>query len=201
MYLYPLWIRLWHFFNALAILILIITGLSMQYSNPDYPLISFDTAVILHNIAGISVCILYLIFITGNIITPNGNYYKIKFKGLGKRCLNQFTYYTSGVFKKQAPPFPINKEQKFNPLQKITYVIVMYILVPLVILTGIALLFPEMIFPQIWGENGIYITALSHSIIGFILSLFLVIHIYFSTFGASPASNFKAIASGWQQKH
>ncbi len=52
-YLYPVWVRLWHLVNALLYLFLIITGLSMQYSNPEYPMIRFDIAVSMHNISGI----------------------------------------------------------------------------------------------------------------------------------------------------
>jgi len=39
MYLYPKWIRLWHLFNALLFILLIVTGISMQYTgrnNPSY---------------------------------------------------------------------------------------------------------------------------------------------------------------------
>ncbi|MCX6259522.1 MAG: cytochrome b/b6 domain-containing protein, partial [Bacteroidia bacterium] len=39
MYLYPAWIRLWHLFNALLIIVLIVTGISMQYTDKqDYVL-------------------------------------------------------------------------------------------------------------------------------------------------------------------
>ena len=43
----------------------------------------------------------------------------------------------------------VDEENKFNPLQKITYVIVIYLLMPLLILSGFALLFPEIIIRQL----------------------------------------------------
>ena len=33
MYLYPKWIRVWHVLNAMLFLIIIVTGLSMQYTD------------------------------------------------------------------------------------------------------------------------------------------------------------------------
>jgi thiosulfate reductase cytochrome b subunit len=44
-------------------IVLIITGLSMQYSDPDYPLIRFDLAVGWHNIAGVLLTVSYFIFL------------------------------------------------------------------------------------------------------------------------------------------
>lgn len=102
-YLYPVWIRLWHAFNALLILLLIISGVSMQYTNPENPFIRFDIAVTMHNISGMFLTANYLVFLIGNIITPNGRYYKTSFKGLFNRLLKQFTYYTFGIFKHEKP--------------------------------------------------------------------------------------------------
>ena len=52
-YLYPIWVRMWHWLNALLCLLLILTGLSMQYASVDGGLIRFDTAVTIHNLCGI----------------------------------------------------------------------------------------------------------------------------------------------------
>ena len=43
-YLYPVYLRLWHLLNALFFLVLILTGLSMQYSDPSAPWISLYLA-------------------------------------------------------------------------------------------------------------------------------------------------------------
>ena len=139
-YLYPMWIRLWHALNAILIILLIITGVSMQYTDPANPFIRFDIAVKMHNISGMILTVNYMVFLIGTIITPNGKYYKLTLKGLFDRLMKQFTYYTFGIFKHEKPPFPVTKESKFNPLQQFTYVVAMFILVPIVIITGWALL-------------------------------------------------------------
>ncbi len=200
-YLYPMWIRLWHALNALMILLLIITGVSMQYSNPEHPFIRFDIAVSIHNICGMILTANYLIFIAGNILTPNGRYYKTSIKGLIDRLLKQFLYYTIGIFRHEKAPFPVTKENKFNPLQQFTYVIAMYILGPIVFLTGWALLYPEFILTKIIGGSGLKFNDFIHVIIGFFLSFFMFIHIYFCTIGATFISNFKSMITGFHESH
>ncbi len=201
LYLYPIWLRFWHAINAFMFLVLLATGLSMQYSNPDLPLIRFDLAVQYHNIAGLVVTFNYLIFLFGNLSTSNGNFYKINLKTLFADLLKQLNYYLFGVFKKQAVPFPINKDRKFNPLQKFTYVVTMYGMMPVIIITGLALLFPELIIDKVFQSSGVFLTAFLHTVIGFLLSMFLVIHIYFSTMGSTPSSNFKSMVDGYHEPH
>ncbi|HQO49337.1 MAG TPA: cytochrome b/b6 domain-containing protein [Bacteroidales bacterium] len=201
LYLYPIWLRIWHGINALMFLILIATGISMQYSNPDAPLIRFDLAVQWHNITGIILSFNYLIFVIGNLITGNGKFYLIQIKGFVQQIMKQISYYVVGTFKGEHTPFPVNEKRKFNPLQKLTYVGAMYMLVPIIILTGLALLFPEFIVEKVLEFSGIYLTALLHGAVGFLLSLFLVIHVYFSTMGSTPGSNFKSMMNGWHEPH
>lgn len=194
-YLYPKWVRLWHWVNALMFLALIISGISMQYAI----WIRFDYAVSIHNIAGVILTFSYLFFLVFHFFTSNKKYYRIKKKKFHKKLKKQFSYYISGIFKKEAPPYPISEKRKFNPLQKLSYIIAMFILMPFVIITGLALLFPEFIIPKVFGFSGLHLTDLFHIFIGFILSIFMFIHIYFSTMGKSPASNFKGMITGWHE--
>jgi len=185
LYLYPVWLRIWHGINAILILLLIITGVSMQYSSPNLHLIRFDYAVSIHNFSGIFLTINYIGFILGNSLTPNGRYYKLTFKGLFDRLRKQFKYYTVGIFKNEKPPFPVLKERKFNPLQQFTYVGTMYILVPTVIVTGWAYLYPEIIFTKIMGGSGLKVNDFLHVIVGFFISFFMIFrHQIPSNFGA-----------------
>ena len=199
MYLYPKWIRLWHFLNALFCLLLIVTGLRLQYSGMEKHIIPFNSAVVLHNTGGIGLSLSYLIFLLGNIFSPNRKHYRIRYKGLWRDLVVQFKYYTFGVFRGQKNPFPARAEDKFNPLQRVSYVLIMYFAVPLIILTGWGLLLPDITIPGIFGVSGIILTYVVHIIMGFIVSIFLIIHIYLSTFGPSPGSRFMSIISGYHQ--
>ena len=199
MYLYPLYIRIWHLLNALFFLILIFTGLSMQYSNPDAPLISFPVSVKLHNISGIGLTFNYFIFFVGNCISKNGKQYRIQWKGMKDRMMKQIRFYAFGYFRKEEHPFPVTAERKFNPLQALTYAMVMYAGIPLVFITGWGLLFPETVLERIFGVSGLLITDLLHVITGFLLSIFMIVHIYLCTLGLKPISNFKSMVTGWHE--
>ncbi len=200
LYLYPIWLRIWHALNAIAIIILIVTGISMQYSNPEFAIIQFDMAVLLHNIAGIFTCINYIFFIVFNGITANGKAYAITGKGLVDRLSRQSKYYMTGYFNGEPKPFPVSKENKFNPLQKVAYVVAMYVLIPLLVITGIALLYPEVILENVLKVSGIKLTALLHASLGFLISMFLVIHIYVASVGKHPLRNYRSIVNGYHEE-
>ncbi len=201
LYLYPLWIRIWHWINALMFLVLIVTGLSMQYASPDRMMIRFDIAVSYHNISGVILTFSFIYFMIFNRVSGNYGYYKVKKKGIFKRLMKQFRYYTFGLFKGEHPPYPVSRKRKFNPMQKMSYLLVMYVLMPIMIVTGLGLLYPEIIIEDVFGFSGIHLTALLHIISGFVLSVFLVIHVYFCTIGKTPVSNFKSMMTGWHEAH
>ena len=197
LYLYPIWLRFWHVLNALCIVILILTGVSMQYSNRQFSLIRFDLAVKLHNICGVTLTILFMVFLIGVLFTWAGKYYWMEYKGFWKRMYLQFRYYTYGIFKGDPPPIPVSASRKFNPIQHLSYNLIQFISMPLVMVTGWALLFPETIILNFFGYSGILLTSLLHVIMGFVISIFLLIHLYFITVGHSLTSNLKSILDGY----
>jgi thiosulfate reductase cytochrome b subunit len=199
MYLYPVVIRVWHMINALMFLLLIVTGLSLQYASMESEYIGFNLAITLHNIGGIALSINYLIFIIGGLVSGNLKHYKIQMKGFWKRLAAQSRFYVFGIFKKEDAPFPITEEMKFNPLQQFTYVLALFVGVPILIFSGWAYLFPEVVISKIFNLSGLLVNDLVHITIGFILSIFMIIHIYLCTIGVSIKSNFKSMITGWHE--
>jgi thiosulfate reductase cytochrome b subunit len=196
-YFYPLWLRAWHWLNALLFISLIFTGLNMQYAKTNSPIIDFHAAIIIHNISGILLTINYLFFIIINF--TSGNYMQY-LPGLKKFFLNiiiQAKYYLYGIFIGSEHPFETSKQKKFNPLQQITYLNIMYVVLPLLIISGWAMLFPEFIFKQALGVSGLTLTAIVHTSIGFLLSIFMIGHIYLATTGTTVLSNFKSMITGF----
>jgi len=200
-YLYPVWIRLWHALNALMFLLLIFTGISLHFSSVDNALIRFDVAVGIHNVCAIIVTINYGVFVLGNLVTRNGKFYRKWRKNLVVNLWTQFRFYAVGIFNKEKHPFPITEKQKFNPLQKFAYVIVMYFGMPLLILSGLALFFPELMGANVFGISGLVFYDSLHIIVGFVLSLFLLIHIYTCTLGDKPGTLFKSMINGYHEEH
>lgn len=201
MYLYPKWIRAWHLLNAAMFLILIITGISMQYTDKENAayVVGFAKAVKWHNFAAIVLILNYIFFVTGNMLTQNGRYYRLGEKGFLSNLRKQLKYYSWGMFKGEKHPFPVTEERKFNPLQKFTYVLAMYVAFPLLIISGIGLLLPEITITSIFGISGLILTDILHITMGFCLSIFMIIHIYTCTLGAKPTSLFWGMISGYHR--
>lgn len=201
-YHYPTWVRLWHVTNAVLCLFLIVTGFSMLYSDPDNALVvKFQRAVAIHNVCGVLLTISYTLFLFGNLFTANGRHYLLSLKGLGVRLWKQGYFYAYGYFKGEHAPFPVTADRKFNPLQQVSYLGVMYFVLPMLFITGWALMFPEFILKKFLGLSGIFLTDQFHVVLGFLVVIFLFIHIYVSTMGKSPLSNFRSIVTGWQESH
>jgi thiosulfate reductase cytochrome b subunit len=201
MYLYPKWIRAWHITNALMFVILIVTGLSMQYTdkeNSSY-MVGFAKAVKWHNFTALVLTISYVIFILGNAFTGNGKYYRIKKENFLSDLMKQLRYYAFGMFRGEKHPFPVTMERKFNPLQKFSYVLAMYAGMPVLIISGIVLLFPEIAIESVFGMSGLVLNDVLHIATGFFLSIFMIIHIYTCTLGAKPFSLFRGMLSGYHE--
>ena len=200
-YLYPVWIRLWHVINALMFILLIITGISLHYASADTSLIPFNVSVGIHNVCAIILVINYGIYVIGNLVTNNGMYYSKWRKNLWPKLWKQFQFYAFGIFKGDPHPFPVTKKQKFNPLQKVSYVLAMYLGMPLLIISGIAMMFPEKISNTVFKISSLVFYDTLHLVIGFVLSVFLLIHLYTCTLGDKPGTLFKSMITGYHEEH
>jgi thiosulfate reductase cytochrome b subunit len=201
LYLYPIWIRLWHATNALMFLLLVATGISLHYASVDSSLIPFQVSVVIHNFCAIILTINFGVFVIGNMISGNGMFYRKWRKNLWPKLWKQFVFYAVGIFKGEPHPFPITKKQKFNPLQKVSYVFAMYFGMPLLIISGIGLMFPEKISNTIFNISGLLFYDVLHIVVGFVLSIFLVIHLYTCTLGDKPGTLFKSMVNGYHEEH
>jgi len=188
---YPLWLRCWHWGNALLFVILLITGISMHYSKPGAPPFGFRADVLIHNASGILLTLFYGLFLFGNLVLGNGRYYKVTAGDIEPGLIRQVRYYLWGIFVGEPHPYPHSNERKFNPLQKLFYLAVMYLLFPILAVTGWALLFPERLPAEMLGVPGIGLWALVHTYTGFCLSLFMVVHVYLGTTGATLGELFR----------
>lgn len=200
-YLYPKWIRLWHSLNALLFLALLFTGILLRYAAGSQGIIPFEASVAIHNICAVILTFNYGVFVIGNMISGNGMYYRKWRKNILPKLWKQFRFYAIGIFKNEPHPFPITKKQKFNPLQKISYVFAMYLGMPLLIISGLGLMFPEYISNTVFKINGLVFYDVLHIVVGFVLSLFLFIHLYTCTLGDKPGTLFKSMISGYHEEH
>lgn len=200
-YLYPKWLRFWHWANAIFFSFLIFTGLSLYYADESEFLIPFDYARLIHNISGITVTILFIFFVALNIISKNYKHYIPTTDNMFERLFKQGRFYAFGIFRGEPHPYHPSEKNKFNPLQQLTYFAVMFIMFPVVIISGWFLFFPELAPEQILGMGGVWPMVVTHIVFGFSLSVFMFAHIYLATHGDTVIENFKSMFTGYHTVH
>lgn len=182
-YLYILPVRVWHWLNALFFIVLLITGLLGHFSIGNT-----EWMVKIHKFTSIVYVALWLSFIIISIITGNFKYYCIHFAGMPARVYKQAMYYLIGIMKGEPHPYETTVEQKFNPIQQLTYVGVVFMLLPLIILTGLGALF---------GHSAIMLKI--HLALGVFGLIFLIIHLYMCTTGDRPLYLIKGMIDGYHR--
>jgi thiosulfate reductase cytochrome b subunit len=200
-YLQPIPVRIWHWVNALGIVTLCISGAQIRF--PEYLNIfgSYRNAIVAHNWAGITVALsfslwffyytLYARSIT-KIYVPSANDIK---RGLFRQAVFYFLQYFFGG----ANPHHATPEKKFNPMQKSAYLAIMFVLVPLVSLTGILLMNVSPLRELVMIAGGLKILVAGHFLLACSLGAFLFTHVYLATLGKTPLAYFKPMVTGWEE--
>ena len=198
-YLLPLWIRLWHWTNALLIIVLAVTGISLHFADPKLPLVEFSLAARIHDIAGIALLAVYGFFVVANIVTGNWWQYVPKPPGVIERCEVQARWYLFGIFRGEPHPYPVTREANFNALQSLIYWGIMYLAMPLLLLTGLIFLFPEFAPDRAFGMDGLLPVAILHYLVGAVIFMFMVAHVYLGSTGNTVSSMYKTMITGWHE--
>jgi thiosulfate reductase cytochrome b subunit len=202
-YLHPLPIRIWHWVNALGFIILILTGAQIKLGN-KINLFSFETAVDIHSWLGFILLANYFIwliyyFLTGNIkiyIPPL--HHPIEF---AKKALRQAIFYGWGIMVGDENPHHSTFDHKFNPMQQVSYLMIMGALIPLQIITGLFLWNPDLFGPVINLIGGIQIVDTVHILLWIFFSAFIIVHFYLATLGHTTWAHIIAMFTGYEEEH
>lgn len=187
-YLYTRFERLWHWLQALMIITLMITGFEVHGT---YTLLGFKTAVTVHNFVGLSWLILFAFFVFWLSTTGEWKQYI----PTTKKLFDVVRYYAFGIFKGQEHPVQKSKGAKHNPLQRIAYLGISAMLLPVQMVTGLIFY----LYNVIPGGIDLSILAVAHTFVAFLLVNFLVIHVYMTTTGHSLFSHIAGMITGWEE--
>lgn len=190
----PRWLRIWHGLQALIFLGLIATGVNMHYAGSEWARIPFSVSVRAHNACGIATAALWVVFAVWNAYSGHVRHYKPPDIHVVHSFVIQIRYYAYGMFR-GAPP-PISPGLRNNHVQQLVYTGVMYILMPVSIASGVALLFPILAPERALGRAGLWPMAMLHLCVGYLLTLFLVVHAYLGTTGETFFSLYREMILG-----
>lgn len=197
-YMYEAYERFWHWLQTVAIVILLLTGLVIH--RPDlFGAFSFRHIVTIHNVLAALLAINALISILWHVISGEIQQYIPHPYGFIDQMIAQAKYYILGIFKQEPHPFHKSKQRKFNPLQMVTYIGLLGILLPLQGLTGMMMwLVQKVPAIQNWF-GGLPFLAPMHTMMAWLFASFIVGHVYLTTTGATPLEAIRAMATGWEE--
>ena len=183
--------RFWHWLQATLVILLIVTGLELHGL---YKLSGFENSVDVHNVAAFCWSILILMIFTWIFTTGEWKQYVPSTRGID----GVLKYYMHGVFAGESHPHHASPEHKFNPIQRYSYIVILFILLPLQIATGfIFYFFPDLRAMGIVGH--IDLVAILHTFTAYSFLAFLIIHLYMITFGQRLSTHIKAMITGIEE--
>jgi len=193
--LYTIHVRIWHWLQALSVLTLLATGAAIHWPVAHGPL-SFQRMVWLHNAAAAVFLInaflgLFYYFTSGELrqLVP-------QLHGLLWHLRLQARYYLGGIFRGEPHPLARTSEARLDPLQRLTYLVILNVLLPFQALTG-AVLWSRHIWPGLAEHlGGPALIGLLHTSGAWLFAAFLLAHLYLVTTGPRITSYFMAMLTG-----
>ena len=197
-YMYSIYERLWHWLQTAAIVLLLFTGVIIH--KPDsFSYIRFDGVVIVHNVLAAILAINAFLSLFYHIASGEFRQYIPRPRGFFDRTFEQARFYIDGIFKGDEHPFEKRKHRKLNPLQQITYVGILNVLLPLQGITGI-MIWGAQRWPEVAERlGGLPFLAPFHTLVAWTFGSFIIMHVYLTTTGHTPMAGIKSMIMGWDE--
>jgi thiosulfate reductase cytochrome b subunit len=196
--MYDAYRRFWHWLQAVSIVTLLATGLIIH--RPDvFAAFSFSAVVSLHNILAALLVINAALSLFYHLATERIREFVPRPYGFFDDAIRQTQYYLSGIFKGEPHPFDKRPDDRMNPLQKVTYLAILNVLLPLQIVTG-ALIWGAQKWPEAAAAlGGLPLLAPFHSLVAWLFASFIVMHVYLTTTGATPLEAIRGMVTGYEE--
>ena len=194
---YSLHERIWHWFQAGAILLLIFTGLAVHYPDRLGLLGSMSNAIRCHSWIGLALILNAFLGIFYHVTAEKYHHFLPRMDDFTDAAIRQARFYLYGIFKGEKHPLDADPRRKLNPLQKITYLALLNILLPFQMLTGLLLGGADR-WPQL-KVGGLWVLGPVHTLGAYLFLAFLVGHLYLATSGATPWSLLRSITTGHEK--
>lgn len=193
-YIYKSFERFWHWMQAFLIFFLVATGFEIHGS---YVFFGYQNAVEYHNIAAYAFIILIVFAIFWHFSTGEWKQYLPTVRNLRA----QVNFYLLGIFKNAPHPTKKSVLSKLNPLQKLVYLGLKILVIPVMVLSGLLYMYYR--YPQQAEIEGLRIESLApiaviHTAGAFLLIAFIITHLYLITTGHTVTSNLKAMITGYE---
>lgn len=197
-YMYSIYERQWHWLQTAVIFGLIFTGLVIH--RPQwFSIFSFAWMVDIHNVLALILVINAALALFYHLASGEIKQFIPRPYGFFDQMISQALFYLRGIFRGDPHPFEKTASSKMNPLQQMTYLMILNVLLPLQILTG-ALMWGAQQVPALTNLlGGLPILAPFHTLIAWLFATFIVAHVYLTTTGHEPLAGIKAMIGGYDE--
>ena len=195
-YMYTLYERIWHWLQVLLIGLLLITGIEIHW--PALHLFGFQRAVELHNVLAFIMIANAFLSLFYHLTTGEIRQFLPEPRELFGLMAKQARYYLQGIFRHQPHPLARDPKRKLNPLQQITYLALLNILLPLQVVSGL-LMWGTQSYPGLLEPlGGLGWLAALHTLVAWLLFCFIIAHVYLTTTGRTPLALIRAMITGYE---
>ena len=196
--IYTRYERIWHWMQAAAILLLLMTGLAIHA--PDtWGAAAFLTAVRVHNVLGWLLVANALLGLFYFVTTGSIRQYVPERREFLSLAIRQATFYVHGMFRGAAHPLEKTPQRRLNPLQQATYLVLLNLLLPLQMVTGLLMWSGQRWPDTVSAVGGLAGLALVHTLGAWLLGAFVVAHVYLITTGSTPLANLRTMLWGFEE--
>ncbi|WP_341893057.1 cytochrome b/b6 domain-containing protein [Variovorax sp. YR752] len=191
-YLYKRYERFWHWSQAVLVLTMLVTGFEVHGS---YHLLGFRSAVRVHTLAAWVLLMLWAFTIFWQFTTGEWRQYIPTLAKVGAMA----RYYAYGIFTGAPHPYHKTAAKKHNPLQRLTYLVLLAAVSPLIWGSGLLYLL-RAFWPGLGLEHWLTLEAVAwaHTAAAFLMLCFVIVHVYLTTTGHTVFAHIKTMVTGWE---
>ena len=160
---------------------------------------TLPNAIAVHNYVGFAVIANFFIWLSYYLASGNVKSYIPDPSNLVTLTVKQVQYYGYGIFVGKHNPHIMTPENKFNPLQQLVYLAIMFVFLPAQMMSGLFLWKIKSYEEYINLLGGIKLLDTIHVLLFFFFTSYLFIHCYLATLGHTPLARFKAMFTGYEE--
>lgn len=198
LHLYSPYERIWHWLQAAAIGLLTLTGLAI-HAPGLVGWLPFATAVQVHNILGFLLIANAFLGMFYYVTTGTIRQYLPRPQDFVSLAVRQAWFYLHGMFRGEPHPLEKAAQRRLNPLQQVTYLVILNVLLPLQMTTGLLIWGAQRWPAAVEGVGGLPILGMIHTLGAWLFASFVVMHLYLTTTGHTPLANLKAMVLGYEE--
>ncbi len=196
--MYSFYERLWHWTMAAAVMVLAVTGLEIHYAG-SFRLFGLENAVPIHNMLAYIFVINAALSLFYHIATGRIKLFFSFNRKFIQETIVQAYYYAYGIFRRASNPIPKTLDRQLNPLQQLTYVGLLNVLLPFQVITGILMVGVEKWEWVSVKLGGLAYLAPIHNLGSWLFLSFLVAHIYLTTTGHTVFAHIRTMVTGYEE--